>query len=183
MAETKIETVKVPRWGWWITIGILLMILGIVLLSTPVFATLTSLALLGTLLVLAGIANIACAFLDRNPNSFWMHLLIAALTLVVGILMLANPKVTLLALTLLIAAFFLCLGLFRILTAVIGRFEGWGWVLLNGAISLLLGILILIHWPSSSLWVIGLFVGIDFLFAGWTLIMTALFLKKQRVVI
>jgi uncharacterized membrane protein HdeD (DUF308 family) len=183
MAKTKIEIVKTPRWGWWMSIGILLMILGIILLSAPVFATLTSLVVLGTLLVLAGFANIACAFLDRNSTSFWMHLLIAALTLVIGILMLANPTATLLALTLLIAAFFLSLGLFRILTAAIGRFEGWGWVLLSGAISLLLGILILIHWPSSSLWVIGLFVGVDFLFAGWTLIMTALFFKKQHVVI
>jgi uncharacterized membrane protein HdeD (DUF308 family) len=65
-------------------------------------------------------------------------------------------------------------GLFRILTAVAARFHHWVWVLLNGVISLVLGLMIWRQWPVSGLWVIGLFIGIDMIFYGWSLIMLAL---------
>jgi len=65
-------------------------------------------------------------------------------------------------------------GSFRIVMALSERFHGWGWVLLNGIVTLVLGILIWRQWPESSLWVIGLFVGIDMVFAGWSLVMAGL---------
>lgn len=170
-------------WVWWLIFGILLVLSGIIFLASPVVASFASVLVLGWLLIFAGIVHLICAFLDRVAENFWLHILISALTLVVGILMLTHPTVTLVTLTLLIAAFFLSIGLFRIISSVVARFQGWGWVFLNGIISFILGILILMHWPSSSLWVIGLFIAIDLIFAGWTLIMIALLLKKQRIVV
>ena len=96
--------------------------------------------------------------------------------------MLFTPGITLAALTLLIAAFFLSSGLFKIIGALVSRFKGWGWYFLSGLISLALGILILVHWPSSSLWVIGLFIGIDLIFVGWSLVMISLFVKKGYLI-
>ncbi len=89
-----------------------------------------------------------------------------------------NPAVSAVALTLLIAVFLMIGGLFRILTALTVRFHHWIWVLLNGVISLLLGVMIWSQWPVSGLWVIGLFIGIDLIFYGWSLIMLAMAVRS-----
>lgn len=175
---SNLDNIKVRHWGLWLLFGIILMIIGLILLSTPVITTLATVFVFGSLLIVAGIVHFITAFLEKNSSHLWLHLVIAAFTFIVGLLMILHPGVTVVALTLLIAAYFLSSGLFRIMGALISRFEGWGWYLFNGLISLLLGILILFHWPSASLWVIGLFIGIDFLFAGLSLIMISLFTKK-----
>jgi len=79
---------------------------------------------------------------------------------------------------LVLAAAFMVGGLFRIVSAAADRFHGWGWVLLNGVITLVLGVMIWREWPESALRVIGLFVGIDMLFAGWSWIMMALAVRS-----
>jgi uncharacterized membrane protein HdeD (DUF308 family) len=69
-------------------------------------------------------------------------------------------------------------GVFRIVFALSERFAGWPWVLLNGAVTLMLGFLIYKQWPASGLWVIGLFVGIELIFNGWAWVMLALGLRR-----
>ena len=76
-----------------------------------------------------------------------------------------------------IALFLLVAGLFRIVASLLIQFHDWGWVLLNGIITLILGLMILRQFPSSGLWVIGMFVGIDMLFNGWTWIMLSIGLR------
>jgi uncharacterized membrane protein HdeD (DUF308 family) len=80
--------------------------------------------------------------------------------------------------TLMLAAAFFVGGLFRIVVALSERFYGWGWVLLNGVVTLILGVMIWRRWPDTAFWVIGLFVGIDMLFAGWSLVITALAVRS-----
>jgi uncharacterized membrane protein HdeD (DUF308 family) len=80
--------------------------------------------------------------------------------------------------TLVLAAGFMVGGLFRIVSALADRFHGWSWVLLNGVVTLILGVMIWRQWPESALWVIGLFVGIDMVFAGWSWIMMALAVRS-----
>lgn len=177
-----VDVTRTKGWGWWVAFGILLILLGLVLLGTPVVGSLASVFVLGCLLVAGGFLHVVTAFMERPSDDFWMHLLVAAFMFVIGILMLSHPDATLVTLTLLIAAFFLGVGVFRTLSALVAKFKGWGWVLLNGLISLILGILILVHWPAASLWVIGLFLGIDFIFAGWSIIMSAIYVKKVTVI-
>jgi uncharacterized membrane protein HdeD (DUF308 family) len=69
-------------------------------------------------------------------------------------------------------------GLFRIVTAISVRYPNWGWMLLNGVVSLVLGIMIWRQWPLSGLWVIGLFVGIQMIFNGWSFVMLAVAAKN-----
>jgi uncharacterized membrane protein HdeD (DUF308 family) len=171
--------VRLPSWGWWMFAGLLLIIGGLILLSSPVFASIATVLVIGAFLVAAGIIHFISSFFEIHSDHFWAHLGIAIITLIVGLLMLLTPKVTLVALTLLIAAFFLINGVFRIISSMFTRFRGWGWVLLNGIISLLLGILITIQWPASSFWVIGLFVGIDLIFTGLSFLMISLFFKRR----
>jgi uncharacterized membrane protein HdeD (DUF308 family) len=170
---------KDTRWGWWLTIGIILVIIGLILMGSPFITGIVSVLVFGSFLLIAGLVQIVAAFLEKDSEHFWLHLITAALTVVIGILMLLNPKATLLAVTLLIAAFLLADGLFRIIGALSVKFEGWVWFLIGGLVSVLLGILILLHWPLTSLWVLGLFIGIDFLVAGWSLVMIALLSKRK----
>ena len=92
--------------------------------------------------------------------------------------MVTNPAATVLTLTLLIAMFLITEGIFRIVTALSVRYPNWGWMLLQGVVSLILGIMIWRQWPVSGLWVIGLFVGIQMLFTGWSMVMLGLSAKN-----
>jgi uncharacterized membrane protein HdeD (DUF308 family) len=82
------------------------------------------------------------------------------------------------ALTLFIAAFCIVAGIFRTVAALAIRFPYWGWSLLNGMITFLLGVIIYRQFPASAIWVLGLLVGLEMLFHGWTWIMLSLAIKK-----
>jgi len=77
------------------------------------------------------------------------------------------------------AMFFMIAGLFRIVTALLMRYPHWGWVLLNGLITFVLGVLIWRQMPGAALWIIGMFVGIDLIFVGWSWVMLALALRTE----
>ena len=105
-----------------------------------------------------------------RPQSF----VTGVLYVVVGWMMVNNPQESALLLTLIIAMFLVFEGVFRIVAAIAVRYPHWGSVLFNGVISLLLGILIWRRWPVSGLWAIGLFVGIEMLLNGWSLVMLSI---------
>jgi len=125
-----------------------------------------------------GVVEAAHACSCKGWGGFFVDLLTGILYVVVGFMVVANPGVTALALTLLIAMFLVFGGIFRIAVAVVVRFQNWIWLLLHGVVNLLLGIAIWRQWPLSGLWVIGLFVGIDMLLNGWSLIMLGLAAKS-----
>lgn len=165
-------------WAWPIVLGIILIIIGFIAAAIPYFTTITSIYFLGWLLVFGGLAQLVYSFVNRASTSFLLHALLGLLSIVVGVLIILYPHVTAMTLTLLLAAFFLALGLFRISTALILRFPNWGWFLFGGILAFVLGILILIHWPTSAFWVIGLFIGIDFIFLGWSFLLMGMMLKR-----
>ena len=171
--------------GFWLLIlGALLIVVGLVAISSSFIATLATVVMVGTLLMIGGAVEIVDAFLGRGWRGFWMHLLAGIMYLVLGFLLVQRPLAAAAFFTLMLAAAFFVGGLFRIIVALSERFYGWGWVLLNGVITLILGILIWREWPEAAFWVIGLFVGIDMLFDGWSLVITALTIRgsaAQRV--
>jgi len=136
--------------------------------------TLASVLLFGWLLVISGIMHSVHAFRVHPWGGFTRHLLGGVLSLVVGLLIVANPAAGALSLTLLLAEFFMVGGIFRIVAAVSFRFPGRGWAVLGGLVTLILGIMIWSEWPVSGVWVIGTFVGIDLIFDGWSLVMTGM---------
>jgi uncharacterized membrane protein HdeD (DUF308 family) len=129
-------------------------------------------------MIAGGILQAIHAFACKKWSGFFIDLLTGLLYIVVGFMCVANPGATAVALTLLIAMFLMFGGIFRIVIALIMRHQHWGWLLLHGAINLLLGILIWRQWPLSGLWVIGLFVGIDMIINGWSLVMLGLTAKN-----
>lgn len=165
-------------WGWFFALGIIMIILGTIALGSSVALTLVSVVLLGILLIVAGILSAAHAFLRKKWGGFFLDLFIGFLYLMVGTMLVGNPAEAAITLTLLIALFLLLGGVFRIVVALTVRLHHRAWLLLNGIVTLLLGVLIWKQWPLSGLWVIGLFIGIDMIFYGWSLIMLGLAAKN-----
>ncbi len=161
------------EWVWFLALGIGLIAIGVVALSAAFLASMASVAVFGVLLVVAGIAQTVSAFWSPRWRGLLVHMLTGILYLVVGYIVIDHPVETAVALTLLLASFFVVAGVFRIVVALNERFHNWGWCLLSGCISALLGVLILKQWPGSGVWVIGLFLGIEMIFNGLAWIMMA----------
>jgi uncharacterized membrane protein HdeD (DUF308 family) len=169
------------NWGWLLAVGILMIILGVFAIGAPVVATIAFQVMLGWLLVIGGIAEAIHAFMAQNWRGFLFELLSAILYVVVGGLLLFNPLLGAAALTLLLAVFLVVEGIFKIIMALRVRdHRGWGWLLASGILSLILGAMIWAQWPASGLWVIGLLVGIQLLFTGWSLVMLALAARSHH---
>jgi uncharacterized membrane protein HdeD (DUF308 family) len=166
------------RWGWFLALGILLVLLGTIAVGSSVAFTLASMWFIGCLMIFGGILQGSHAFMAKRWGGFFMDLLLGLLYVVVGMMVVANPVATAVDLTLLIAMFLIFGGTFRIALAFSIRFHHALWLVIHGVISVLLGILIWNQWPASGLWVIGLFIGIDMIFNGWSLIMLGVTAKS-----
>lgn len=166
------------RWAWCLALGVLLVVLGMVALGCSTTMTLASMVFVGWLLIAAGAIEAVHAFNCKGWGGFFIDLLSGLLYVVVGFMIVANPGAAAVSLTLLIAMFLIFGGIFRAAVALLVRFQNWIWLLLHGLINVLLGVAIWRQWPYSGLWVIGLFVGIDLVFNGWSLIMLGLAAKN-----
>ena len=166
------------RWRSVVWLGVLLLALGVIATSAAPFLTLATMVFIGGLLIVVGIIQGLHAFASRAWGGSFLDLLSGILYAVIGFMIVANPGATAEALTLLIVMFLIFGGIFRIVIASMIRFHNAAWLLLHGAINLLLGIMIWQQWPLSGHWIIGLFVGIDLMFNGWSLIMLGLAAKK-----
>jgi uncharacterized membrane protein HdeD (DUF308 family) len=174
------------QWWCFLLLGITLVVLGSFAIADPFVTSLTSLAavlILGFLLLAAGITQIISSFWAGQWSGMLMHMLIGVLYGVVGYMIVDQPGVGTVVLTKFIAIFLIVAGVFRIVTALITRFHDWGWVLLNGVVTLLLGLIINRQLPEAALWVIGLFIGIELIFNGWAWIMLSLGLRRVGKVV
>jgi uncharacterized membrane protein HdeD (DUF308 family) len=165
-------------WPWFLAFGIALSVLGLIAVGRAFTATLATMVFFGWLLLLACAIEIAQAVLVGAWAGFFSHLMMAILFGVVGVLLVSKPLASAETLTLFMAAFFLVGGLSRLLVAVFVHAPGWGWQAADGAITLGLGALLLVQWPLSGLWAIGLFIGIDLIFFGVSWIALALELRR-----
>jgi uncharacterized membrane protein HdeD (DUF308 family) len=166
------------QWIWFLILGIVTIVLGMLVIGVPLMGTLAAVWMLSVLLIAGGIGQLIGAFWARRWSGFFLALLTGILYLAVGILIIDQPFKAAASLTLLVASFLIVGGIFRIVASLTYRFGGWIWPLLNGVISLMLGIFIWRHWPADALWVIGLFVGIEMVLSGWTWVMLALAVRS-----
>jgi uncharacterized membrane protein HdeD (DUF308 family) len=167
-------------WLFLMGMGIALMFLGLAAISSSLIATFATVLVFGILLLLGAIFQVVTAFWGRGWRGFFLHLLTGVLYLIAGVFLINNPIGAALGLTLLVALCLFAAGVVRILLSLIERFDGWGWVLVNGIVGVLLGAAIWQQWPLSGLWVIGLFVGIEMFFSGLSWVMLGLALRPAR---
>ena len=167
------------KWGWILALGIVYIVAGIIALGNGLLSTVLSVAIIGAVMFISGVFEIISAFQMKTWSSFFLWIVLGALYALAGIFVWANPLLAAGALTLLIGIALIASGLVRIFLAfrlpdTAPRF----WICLSGAITVLLGAIILSQWPVSSLYVLGLFLGIDLLFTGFGWVGMALKLRQ-----
>lgn len=151
--------------------GILTIILGILAIGSPLVSGLAVALLVGMALLAAGISMTLFAFQAPSLGRGVLKFLFGALTIVVGITMLAQPGIALVDLTLLLGFYFIADGVVAMIVAFnVKPQPGWGWMTFNGIVTIALGWMILKGWPVSGVWAIGILVGIRLLFAGMTML-------------
>ena len=165
----------IHHWGWFLTFGIVLVLLGIVAVVRSFIITVASMMFFGWLLMFAGIVEFMYAFMVGRWAGFFVHLLVALVFGITGALMAFGPVISAEAITLVMAVFFLVAGFYQFFASMwVSNLPDWGWGAANGMISAIMGLLLLAQWPVSGLWVVGLFVGIDLVFYGSAWIAMAL---------
>jgi len=161
-----LEPLRAKR-GWVIALGVVYIIAGVIALGSVVMATIVTVFVVGIMMLIAGVAEVFHAFQIKTWGKFLLWLLLGALYIIAGFLTFENPLLAAALLTLLLGIALIASGIMRIWLAFsIKGGMPWIWVVVSGVITLLLGLIILAHWPVSSLYILGLFLGIDLIFAG-----------------
>jgi len=169
------------KWGWIVGLGAIFLVTGIIALGSVVMATVASVFVVGVMMLIAGIAEVIHAFQIRTWSKFLLWALLGVLYIVAGFVTFQNPLLAASVLTLILGAALVASGIMRIILALSMKSQTpWGWVLLSGCITLLLGVLILAQWPISSLFILGTLLAIDLIFAGAGWIGLGLSLRRAR---
>lgn len=164
--------------GWSIALGILMIIAGMIAIFAPLEAGLVVVIVVGWMAIFNGGAQLFYAF-SHEARHRWLEGLLGIIYIVAGIYLLMHPVGGLLALTLLIACLLLVYGIFALVLAFRMRpAAGWGWVLFDAIVTILLGLLIYIHWPGTSDFAIGTLIGISFIVSGVSRLMLSLAVRR-----
>jgi uncharacterized membrane protein HdeD (DUF308 family) len=165
----------VHNWGWLLALGILLIVLGTIGLGLTIWLTLATVFIFGVFLLIGGVVQIVHAFKCQGWQSTLWQVIIGILYILAALIIMDDPIMASTLLTLLLGGVLLGIGAVRIVIALQHRdLQNWLWPLIGGIAAVILGFLILIHWPISGFWVIGLFVAIEMIFSGWSYIIIAL---------
>jgi uncharacterized membrane protein HdeD (DUF308 family) len=165
------------HWRLYLAEGIALVILGFIAILVPPIATLAVTIVLGWLFLISGLIGLYTTFMLRHAPGFWWSLISAALGVLVGGMLLAQPVSGAFSLTLVVIAFFIIEGVASIMFALEHKRElsgRWGWMLVSGIVDLILAMFVFAGLPSAAAWAIGLLVGINMVFGGSALIAMAL---------
>ena len=176
--EKVMEKLK-GSWGWLILFGIISLIGGFLCFANPWAATIAADYLAGFFFMVLGIAQIVHSFSVREWGGFMWTLGVGVLTLLVGVVLVADPIAGATSLTFVVGILLFFLGGAKIAYALTLRpVEGWIWMLLSGIVSIVLGVLIFYNFPWAAAVVLGLFLGVELTFNGVTLLMTGWALRK-----
>lgn len=165
-------------WGWLVGWGVLLIVGGGAALTYPTAATVVAVDLFGILLLLAGAGQFVAVFYARGWAGVLGAILCGLLYLFAGVVLLERPLLGAAGYTLFLTMMFFAVGVVRVASAIINRYSGWGWSILSGVVSVLLAVMIWRDMPAATLWVIGTFVGIELIFAGWSWVMLGLSARR-----
>ena len=175
MNETgSVSSPEQPSWGLLTFFGILMIVLGAVAILVPAFASLFITEFVGWILVIGSLFIFGSAFGLGSLGRGLLRILVAVVTLAAGLYLVLNPGEGTETLTVILVIYFIVAGLFRIGAGISERGnDGAGWMVVNGVLSLLIGLLVGLDLPESSDWAIGLLVGIDLIFSGFVVVMLA----------
>jgi uncharacterized membrane protein HdeD (DUF308 family) len=167
------------NWGWLLVLGIVFIVLGTIGLGMLFALTIVSVLFFGVLMLIGGGVQFVDAFKCKGWKGIVWHVVMAILYVLGGIVVIIDPVLASVVITLMLAGVITGAGIVRLIIALQHRdSKGWGWALASGIISIVLGIMIFARWPVSGLWIIGLFVAIEMIINGWSYIFLALAAKN-----
>ena len=167
--------------GWIIALGVIFMLAGVVALGSVVSATASAVMIVGIMMIMGGGAEIIAAFGAKDWKRSVVWGLLGALYIAAGVITILNPFAAATILTLFLGFALVFGGMLRIFLAFAMRTAGkpWGWVVISGIITLLLGFMLIAKWPYSSAYALGIFLGVDLIFIGSGWITMGMALKKR----
>ena len=175
------ETVR-AGWGWFLALGIVLVIGGSLAILLPVASTLATSLFLGAILFVGGIFQIIHAFQVKTWGGFFWDLIVGIVQVAGGIIVYMNPFAGAVTLTVLIAAVFFAQGVTQTFLAFKVRpHDGWGWLLASGLIAVIVAVMLMMRFPAASVTAPGILAGISILFSGFSYVMIALAARRLTV--
>ena len=178
MAETVLGGIKRAS-GWSITLGIVMILVGMIAICAPLIAGVVVVYVVAWTAIFNGGAQLVYGFRTLSGGRLVLEILLGLLYIVAGVFILMHPGGGLLALTLIIACMLLVYGVIALVLAFQVRpHPGWGWILFDAIVTILLGGLIWAHWPVNSEWVAGTLVGISFIASGVSRLMLSLAVRN-----
>ena len=172
------------HWRLYLIEGLVFIVLGIGAVMIPVFASLAADIFLGWLFLAGGVVGVVTTLMGHHAPGFWWSLFSSTLAVVVGLLLVGWQIAGVISLTLVIAIFFAADGIVSILFAIEHRrnwSHRWGWFLASGIVDLGLAAMIVWLLPFGAPWLLGLIVGIDFIFGGTSMFAVGLAARNPRV--
>ncbi len=183
MAQTSTDIVRQGS-TWSVVWGVLLILFGMLAIGSPFLAAVAVNAVIGWLIVLSGAVHLILAFSAHSTGSVIWKLLVGVAYLAFGGYVIVHPVLGVASLTLILASLFLIEGILNVILFFKMRaMQGSSWVLIDGVITLLLGLMIYAQWPSSSAWAIGTLVGVSMIISGITRVMLSLAVRKRADVV
>ncbi len=170
------------HWRAFLFEGIVLAVLGLAAMIVPPLASLAVTIFIGWMFLISGVAGLFVTYWARQMPGFWWSLFSAALAVLAGAILLANPAQGALTLTIVVGAYFLAEGVITIMYALEHRrelSERWSWLLVSGLMDLLISFLIISGLPGTAEWAVGLLVGINLVLGGASLVGMALAARKS----
>ena len=162
------------RWGCFLALGVILLGSGITALAFIPVNVFGSVSVLGWLMLASGLLEAIYAFCVRDWGGVPLHALGAVLGISAGLVAVMHPIAGGVVWTLCFAAYFTVIGIFRMLAAVQLQHRSRGWAILDGAVTLVLGLLLWAEWPDSAIWFLGFAFGILLILRGCAMVMFAL---------
>lgn len=152
--------------------GIIVLILGMLAIAMPFITGVGVTLLIGIILIAAGVAELVYVFKSKSFGEGFFRFLFGLVAILAGLSLVSQPDAGLATITLFLAVWFFVDGIITLIQGFRWRpFEGWGWMVFSGIVSIVLGVMIWRQFPVSAVWLVGVLVGIRLIFAGWTMIM------------
>ncbi|MGY3614074.1 HdeD family acid-resistance protein [Bradyrhizobium sp. USDA 10063] len=174
---------SLPKWRWIFALGIVYLITGFVALGSVALATVASVLVVGVMMIIAGLAELINAFQVETWGKFFLWAPLGALYIVAGFVAFENPALAAAVLTLILGASLVASGIIRVILAFsMKRQTARFWLAASGVITLLVGLLVLARWPINSVYILGLFLGLDLIVAGASWIGISFGLRRSSIV-
>ncbi|MBZ8134865.1 HdeD family acid-resistance protein [Afifella sp. IM 167] len=179
--QPELRSTLSQNWGWIVGFGLVALVGGFLALVAIVTATVASVYLIGVMMFVSGIAEIAQGLQSRRWSRFFLWVLLGALYVVAAVAVFIAPIFAAVVLTWVLGVVLVAAGLVRLMLALSMRSQSlWGWVLVSALLTLLIGVIILIGWPASSLWALGIFLAVDLIVIGTAWVAMGMSLRKAR---